>query len=258
MDCCKEFDTRAYLATRYPANFEENPAKSTVWDIEWYHMFYESFKGEWDNSNAVLLQLGAGPCIYDLISAAPYVAEVYHTDYFKCCCDEVLLWRDNNPNAYDWSPYFRYVVNKLEGKDSPHAVVEREELLRSIIKDSFTCDVQQSPIVLPSFCKVPDIICTNFCLESSPSYEKYTAVLKNLFEMLKPNGFLVMIYGLGITHYVVNGVNFPSISLNVKDIENALKKAGFTIRFKESREFPVKKPFNDTKGQAFIIAQKVS
>ena len=260
MECYKDFDTKAYLASRYPASFEKDQAKSTLpWNIQSYHTFYDTFREEWDNTKAVLLQLGAGPCIYDLISAAPYVAEIYHSDYLKCCCDEVLLWRNNDLNAYDWSPYFRHVVNTLEGKRSPYAVVEREELLRSTIKDSFTCNVQQSPITLPGLFEAPDIICTNFCLEfSSPSNEGYINVLKDVFGILKPKGFLIMICSLECTHYMVNGFRFPCVYLNDKDIENALKKVGFIVRFKEVRELPVKNTFNDTTGQAFFAAQKVT
>lgn len=204
MDHCEDFDARAYLVSRYPATmFEEDQGKFMApWNIQCYHRFYETFKEEWDNSNAVVLQLGAGPCIYDLISAAPYVAEIYHSDYQKSCCDEVLLWKNKNSN---WSPYFKYVVNTLEGKAGEIAVIEREELLCSVLKDSFTCDIKQSPMLPPGFSKAPDIICANFCLEfASPSKEAYTAVMKEVFRMLKPNGFLVLASSLGCS-YLVHG-----------------------------------------------------
>ena len=257
----KDFDTRDYLVTRYPSTmFEEDEGKFMVpWDIECYHSFYKIFREEWDNTKAVLLQLGAGPCIYDLISAAPYVAEIYHSDYLKCCCDEVLLWRNNDPNAYDWLPYFRHVVNTLEGKHSPHAVVEREELLRSIIKDSFTCDVKQSPMVLPGLSKTPDIICTNFCLEFAiPSNERYTGVLKEVFTMLKPNGFLVMLSNLECTWYAVGGTKFLCVCLTKQDIENALREVGFVVHFKDTREKPLlaRNINNDSTGHGFFVAQK--
>ena len=259
MDCYEDFDVKAYLASRYSVTVFEEQAMAP-WNTQCYHRFYETFNGEWDNSNAVLLQLGAGPCIYDLISAAPYVAEIYHSDYLKVCCDEVLLWKNKDPNAYDWSPYFRYVVNTLEGKDGQHAVLERETMLRSILKDSFTCDVQQSPLCTPDYLKAPDIICVNFCIEfASPSIDKYTAILKEVFGLLKPKGFLVMACCLGCTKFMVNGVKFPGgITLNEKLTEDTLKEVGFVVCFKESKEKPVPDNYNDATGQAFLIAQKPS
>lgn len=262
MDCYKDFDARAYLVDRYPVTmFEEDQTKlMTPWNILCYHRFYQTFQKEWNNSNAVLLELGGGPCIYDLISAAPYVAEIYHSDYLKSCCDEVLLWRNEGRNAYDWSPYFRYIVNILEDESGPRAVVEREMKLRRILKSSFTCNVNQSPIV-PDFSKFPNIICTNFCLETSlPSKDKFNAVLKEIFEMLEPKGFLVMLLSLECTWYTVNGTKFACVYLNIKDIEDALKRVGFVIRTLESREKPLsgRNICNDTTGQAFVVAQKVT
>ena len=255
------FDAKTYLVTRYPSMMlEKNNGKSLVpWDIECYHNFYKIFNEEWDNTNAVLLQLGAGPCIYDLISAAPYVAEIYHSDYFKCCCNEVLLWRNSNPDAYDWSPYFRYVVNKLEGKHSPCAVVEREKLLRSIIKDSFTCDVKESPMVLPGSSKTPDIICTNFCLEFAiSSKESYIAVLKEVFTMLKPNGFFVMLSNLECTWYAVSGAKFLCVYLTKQNVEDSLREVGFVVYFKDTKEKPLfaRNISNDSTSHGFFVAQK--
>ena len=260
MECNNGFDTRGYLASRYPGTFEKDPAKSTLpWNFQCYHTFYETFHKEWDNSSAVLLQLGAGPCIWDLISAAPYVAEAYHSDYLQGCCDEVLLWRNNDPKAYDWSPYFRYVIDTLEGNGSPNAVVEREKMLRSVVKDSFTCDVQKSPLT-PAFLKSPDIVCTNFCIEfSAVSKERYDAVLKEIFEMLRPNGFFTMLNSLECTYYTINGVRFPcNVYLTNKYIEDILKEIGFVVRFNESRPLPTRNEFNDTTGQSFFVAQKVA
>ena len=262
MECYKEFDTKAYLFDRYPPTmFEEDQTRlMTPWNILCYHRFYQTFQGEWNKSDAILLELGGGPCIYDFISAAPYVAEIYHSDFIKNCRDEVLLWRNKDCHAYDWSPYFKHIVSTLEGKSDPNAVVEREMKLRSILKTSFTCNVRESPIV-PSFLKCPTIICANFCLEVSlPSKDSYNAALKEIFEMLEPNGFFVMLLSLECSWYTINSTRFSCISLKPKDVEDALKNVGFVIRFMECREKPLsgRNISNDTTGQAFFVAQKVT
>ena len=241
--------------------FEENQEKFMVpWDMQCYHRFFETFREEWDNSNALLLQLGAGPCIYDLISAAPYVTEIYHSDYLESCCNEVLLWRNKDPKAYNWSPYFRYVVNTLEGKVGPHAVAEREKILRHVIKDSFTWDVNQSPIILPRFLKFPDIISTSCCLEFvTSSKDRYIAVVKEIFGLLKPKGFLLMLSNLECSWYMVKDVKMAGICLNEKDIEEVVKEAGFAVRFKDSSEkpLPARNINNDSTGHLFFALQKI-
>ena len=262
MDTYQDFDVRGYLVSRYPVTlFEEDGEKyMEPWDMLCYHRFYETFRNEWDNSSAVLLQLGGGPCIYDLISAPPYVAEIYHSDYLKCCCDEVLLWKNNDPSAYDWSQFFRYTMNTLEGKDSPHAVIERQNLLRNTMKGSLICDIKQSPIVLPGFVKPPDIICISFCLEVAvASNIKFIDALKEIYGILKPKGFFVMLISLECTWYLLSGIKYSCLYYTEKDIEDALQQVGFVIRFKEAKEkpLPARNRNNDTKSHGFFVAQKV-
>ena len=49
---------------------------------------------------------------------------IYHSDYVKASRDEVLLWKNKDLNAHDWSPYFKRVVQSLEGQTSPAVVTE--------------------------------------------------------------------------------------------------------------------------------------
>ena len=153
------------------------------------------------------------------------------------------------------------VIDALEGNGRPNAAVEREKTLRSVLKDSFTCDVQKS-LLAPAFLKSPDIICTNFCLEfSAVTNERYDAVLKEVFKLLRPNGFFTMLSNLECTYYTINGVEFPcNIYLTNKYIyiEDLLKEIGFVIHYNESRQLPTRNAFNDTTGQSFFVAQKVT
>jgi len=260
MELYKGFDARRYLIERYPTTLFEEDQTSVMssWDIHCYHKFYQSFSKKWDNTNAVLLEIGGGPCIYGLISAAPYVAEIYHTDYVKSCRDEVLMWKNADPNAYDWSPYFRHVVNTLEGQADPEAAAERESRLRSMLKDSLVCDVRNEPIV-PTVSNPVDIICVNFCLETSlPAMTNFENVVKVLFGMLKPKGFLLLLCSLGCNWYLVKENKFPCIFLSLENMENAVNKAGFVMCFSESKDKALsgRNVYNDSTGHGFVVAQK--
>jgi len=155
-------NSRAYLISRYPTTIFEVDQTSvmTPWNILCYHNFYQQFHAEWDTSSAVVVDVGGGPCIYPHISAAPYVAEIYHTDYVQSCRDEVLMWKNTNPNAYDWSAYFKHVVNTLEGQSDPKAVEERKERICKILKDVLPCDVKAEVIVLTLSVNANIITCT--------------------------------------------------------------------------------------------------
>ena len=169
------------------------------------------------------------------------MAEIYHTDYVKSCRDEVLMWKNADPNAYNWLPYFRHVVNTLEGQVNPDAVTIRESRLRSILKGSLTCDIRSEPIV-SSVSKPMDIICANFCLETSLStMADFEHVMKVLYEMLKSKGFLLLLCSLGCSWYLIKEVKFPCIYLQLEDIE---RKGWFhCMPCREQRQTNVRKEY---------------
>ncbi|XP_065907598.1 indolethylamine N-methyltransferase-like [Dysidea avara] len=171
-------DTRDYLVVRYPSTaFDSQLADMGYgWINKCYHNFYQTYHKEWDKSTAVLLEVGGGPCIYPLISAAPYVSEIYHSDYVKAFRDEVLMWKNKDPNAYDWSPYFKHIVQTLEGQTNPEAVAEQQEKLRSLLK-VVPCDLK-ADVVVPAIKRPVNIISSNYCLESSFNSLEYSAAVK--------------------------------------------------------------------------------
>ena len=254
-------DARSYLVSRYPATiFEEDQTKvMTPWNVLCYHKFFQKFHTEWNISTAILLDVGGGPCIYSHICAAPYVAEIYHSDYVKACRDEVLLWKNNDPNAYDWSPYFRHVVNTLEGQGSPSAVSKRKDMLHKVLKDTVFCDVN-ADVIAPAVSTKVNIITCNFCLDSScGSMDGYISALERIYQMLTPRGFFVLLSNLGCSWYKLNDIKyFTGYTLSIEEIEKYLKKIGFVLRHSECKEKALsgRNISNDTIGQAFVVAQK--
>ena len=75
------------------------------------------------------------------------------------------MWKNKDPDAYDWSSYFKHVVHTLEGQNDPNTVNQRVEMLRSKIKDVLFCDVED-PNLLPEWTGGKfDIITSNACIE---------------------------------------------------------------------------------------------
>jgi len=254
-------DARDYLRVRYPSTVFDDDllAAGYGWVNECYHHFYQAYHKEWDSSTAVLLEVGGGPCIYPLISAVPYVAEIYHSDYVKACRDEVLLWKNKDPNAYDWSPYFKYVVQVLEGQTKPDAVTERQEKLRSVLKDVIPCDLK-ADVVVPAVKGPVDIISSNYCLESSFSFEEYLAALNKIYEMLAPNGFFVSQAVLGNTWYnLVDVKYYNSFSLSLQEAQTYYRQTGFEVVHAEIYDKPLssRNINDDATGYGFFIAQKL-
>jgi len=257
-------DARSYLQVRYPDVFTEGSWSARtkhkyVWFLQCFHQFYQTYNKEWDNTTAVLLEAGGGPCIHPLISAAPYVAEIYHSDYIEANREEVVMWKNNDPNAYNWSPYFRHVVRTLEGQTSHDAVVEREEKLRSVLKGSAPCDFK-AEVVVPSVKTPVNIVSSNLCLDVCfESLEEYTNGLKKVYNILLPKGFFVSISGLDLSWCKYGDkIYSSSYPLSLEDIQAHYKGAGFNILHTDKFEEPLetRNILNDSVGCSFIIAQK--
>ena len=86
-----------------------------------------------------ILEIGCGPVIAWQISAAPFASEIVMADLVQSCRDAVQLWLDKSPKAHDWTPFFRYVVQTLEGKGEEE-IAKREEQLRNAVKAVIYCN----------------------------------------------------------------------------------------------------------------------
>ena len=173
--------------------------------------------------------------------------------------EEVLMWRNNDPDAYDWSPYFRHIVQSLEGQASHDAVARRKERLRSVLKDSAPCDFRAN-IVVPSVKTPVNIISSNFCMDVCyESLGEYIGGLKKVYDMLVPKGFLVSLSTLGLSWCKYGDVTYlSSYPLSLEDIQTHCKGAGFNILHTDKFDEPLESRniYNDSVGYSLIIAQK--
>ena len=262
----KCFNARPYLLQRYPSNIFEIKETAANYAPPWlmpcYHRFYKRFHKEWDVSTARLLDLGGGPCIHCHISAAPYVSEIYHSDYVKSCRDEVLLWKNKDPNAYDWSSYFKHVVHTLEGQYNPDVVIQRVEMLRSKIKGVLFCDVKDQNF-LPEWTEGKfDIITSNACIENIvKSVEEFQSIINRIKSLLNHKGFFVTMANLKCNFYIIDGKRYPSFPITEQNIESSLENTGFTLLYKDlclkSQECYEAYTTSNTIGRAFYVAQYI-
>ena len=152
------------------------------------HRFYNTYQPP--TGGAKMLNFAGGPVVCHLISAAPKCKEVVLADFTADCREQVDLWLKKDPSAFDWRPYFSYVVRTLEG-GTEKDIEEREETLRSVLKSVIPCDIFQ-PQPLDDIGPY-DIIFTSFCLECvCPSNDSYRESVAKLGHLLKPGGTLLM------------------------------------------------------------------
>ncbi len=214
------FEPKAYLDYRFNA---VNDRHAQI--LRHLHEFYLTIP-----AGVTVLDIGSGPIISYVISAATRASKIVLAEYTEKNREELQFWIDGSPSGHDWGPYFKYVVQNLEGK-GPEAALERARQLRQLIKAVIPCDVNKDPPVEGRFTGLYDIVTSSLCLEAAcSSAEEYIAAVGRLWKLLKKGGKLVLqcADGSSATHfYMVGTQKFTVLSATPELIRSALDKAGF-------------------------------
>lgn len=213
-----EFGPRAYLEEYYADVGPENLALLTFFAKKAFHGL---------PAGSVSLDLGSGPTIYSLISAAASVREIHVCDFLEANLAEVTGWLREDTTAWDWSGFFEAAL-RLENDDLPWRVGEREALIRERVTQTMRCDLSLfAP--LGRAVQPYDVLVTNFCAESATDDpEQWRAFLRNMASLLKPGGRLVTSALKGATSYAVGSKHFPAVSIDEEDLRQELVEIGFT------------------------------
>lgn len=174
-----------------------------------------------------LMDIGTGPCIYQLLSACEAFKNIIVSDFTDKNREELNVWLKNQPEAFDWSSVVKHVCH-LEGDRI--TCQEKEEKLRKTIKQVLKCDVLKTNPIDPVTIPQVDCLLSCLCLEGAcKDFESYVTALKNITEFLKPGGYLVLTGVLGNSYYQVGEVKFSALTLNEAFLRETLPGAGYVI-----------------------------
>ncbi|KAF1380225.1 hypothetical protein PFLUV_G00184630 [Perca fluviatilis] len=202
-DCYQGFDPAAYLQTNYTPPLADLERKdSTVpWKLACLHRAFT----EGDVSGELLVDIGSGPTLYQVMSGCDVFNKVLLTDFLEVNRQELRSWlQDEGGCSLDWTPYLQHVC-KLEGR-----------LLWPLM----------------SFLTVgADCLLSCYCLESvSPDLAASTRALGHIGRLLWPRGHLLLIGTLGMSYYLgAPGVKIPTVPVNEAQVCASLKESGYTL-----------------------------
>ncbi|KFO31563.1 indolethylamine N-methyltransferase [Fukomys damarensis] len=249
----KEFDPKDYLETYYAFD-SGTMAENEILKFNLENLF-QTFTAGGVCGN-LLIDIGTGPTIYQLLSACEVFSEIITSDYSEQNLRELEKWLRKEPGAYDWSPAAKYVC-ELEG--DRHRWQEKEARLRKTITRLLKCDVTQ-PHPLGS-AQVPpaDCVLTLLTLESAcPSVDAYRAAVRGLVGLLKPGGHLVTMVALRSQHYMVGPKKFFGLHLERETVESALQEAGCQVLRCDYRPISYSEACSKNEGICFVVACKGS
>ncbi|KAM5132142.1 nicotinamide N-methyltransferase-like [Mantella aurantiaca] len=218
---------------------------------------YETF-GPGGIGGDVLIDIGTGPTIYQLLSACesfPYIVASDFTDQNR---QELEKWLKDDPEAFDWSDIVKTVC-EIEGK-SRDKWGEKQSKLRSRVQKVLKCDVTESNPLDPAEVPPADCLITSLCLETAcKDLEAYRCAIQNITRLLRPGGHLVVIGSLGNTYYTVLEKTFFCLPLDEDAVRGAIAQAGYTIQSMDIFPIPERAAHSNTADSAanfFLVAKK--
>ncbi|CAH2320153.1 nicotinamide N-methyltransferase-like [Pelobates cultripes] len=219
----QEFNSKDYYDSYYSSNQGALLGEWTDFVLRNFHQIFSSgnVKGN------TLIDIGAGPTIYHLLSACEVFTNIITSDFLEQNLTELKKWLKKESNMLDWTPCVKFVCD-LEGKSVNLA--EKEEKLCKTVTQVLKCDVLKKnpfePLVLPP----ADCLISCLCLEAAcKDVASYCNTLKSLKDLLKPGGHVIIQSALNTTFYYVGEKKFYCLSITKKDIEKAFVEAGYEI-----------------------------
>ena len=89
------FPAKAYLQRFIDPKTDLTGTQPSI--LKKHHSFYENHIACNGKRSMSLLEVGGGPCIYSLITAAKYVDSITFSDYAETNRKEINLWKEERP-----------------------------------------------------------------------------------------------------------------------------------------------------------------
>lgn len=254
----KRFDPAAYLQYNYTPPRADFERKDSIvpWKLACLHRAFT----EGDVSGDLLIDVGSGPTLYQVLSGCEIFNKVLLTDFLEVNRQELKSWLQGQGSSLDWTPYLQHVC-KLEGR-GPSEWAEKAAKLREVVSDVLPIDVHRAqpmaPDALPS--AGADCLVSCFCLESvSPDLPAFTRALGHIGKLLRPGGHLLLIGALGESYYFGGpGVKIPVVPLDEAQVCVSLKENGYSLIRLEVYQLPqdMRVGVDDVSGVFFVKARK--
>ncbi|XP_075694881.1 nicotinamide N-methyltransferase-like [Rhinoderma darwinii] len=214
--------------------------------LDYFQTYYATgqgvFLGEWTNfvlqnmqetfgpggvKGDILIDFGAGPTIYHLLSACEVFNNIITSDFLEQNRKQLEKWLRKDPDAFDWTHVIKCVC-ELEGNRNNWE--KKEETLRRKVTKVLKCDALAKKPFDPEPMPEADCLISCLCLEAAcKDLEVFTNTLIKFKELLKPGGHIILQGVLNCTFYYVGNKCFSSLYLTKDGLEKAFKEAGYEV-----------------------------
>ncbi len=253
------FDVDKYLNEYYPRDFVSRENRIL---LNFYHEAYRHVKPTKEGRKTLMLDLGGGSTIYQLIAAAREVNEIHLSDYSDDSRERMSKWKHCQGDTDYWREYIHEALTIEQGTVTPEQITKRECLMRAKTSEIFKCDLRHTNPIQPRRGRERyDLVTMNFVAESiTDNKRNWEQMVANACSLVRHQGLLFMATLRHATFWTVDGVRYPATYLRSGDIANVLEDNGFNTDI-----MPVKadeidlnnKKFHGYDGFYLVKAQKI-
>ena len=230
------FDATAFVNYRFNKP-EEEPSKSPDYTRFLLKHLAEFYSKGPSRCNLKILDYGCGPSLPYSISAASKASEIVLADYAVSNREHLQKWVDRDSSARDWTPYFQYIVQTLEGRPAEEAK-QREDELRSKVKAIVACDINKDNFIDESCMRTYDIVMSFLCLDPAcKDLGSYRDGVTKLVSLVKTGGYFLLYStrreNCDVGFYTVDGVRYSDVVLKRDLVVEALERNNLVIEAEE-------------------------
>ncbi|XP_018426775.1 PREDICTED: indolethylamine N-methyltransferase-like, partial [Nanorana parkeri] len=182
-------------------------------------------KGELKGEKVLDISIGSIP--YQLFSVSSFVKEIYVVQMTDTSFRHFNQWLEKDNGATDWSHASKRVCH-LEG--NRQGWQEKEDQTSSLIKGVYKWDNYETNSLDPALVPQVDCVITLWILNViSKTKDDLLKNLVSLTSRLKAGGQLLVFMVLDMTFYMVGSHRYFCLTLDEKELQELVIKAGFII-----------------------------
>lgn len=188
--------------------------------------------------NLLTLEFGGGPVLYSVATQVPYAREIHFCDFLPANLNEVQSWLNNEPDAFDWAPYFKLVLEEEGQPANPTTIGLLAAAIRRKVSRLSICDaLAKAPLgqEAPRY----DLVVANYCTDvAAATVPEWMQIMRSLGSLVEPGGWLLVSVTTGATTNTFvtspDQRSFPCVDLSHEEFYQGFITAGCdpqTFRF---------------------------
>ncbi len=247
----KENDFQSFEPIPYLNEYFNYPSDyygGVGFENEQFLQFFAQVAHEHNINNSLLLDFGCGPTIYSILSLGKNCREIHMSDYLAQNLEQVNLWQQERPKAFDWSSYLRRALQMetaLEQNIETHEninitdeqVQERATLLRNKITSIRQGNARAINPVGEKGKALYEAVVSSFCLEGvAKDLAEWKKLMTNLSSTIKPGGLLIFATQIEADSYRIGEGYGTVVNITEQDIIKTLLDCNFESNSIKTKE----------------------